>query len=561
MTDIVRIHQTRLASHPLFDYLGSEMGTRRRRLFAMAASGVDIKSKARNDIARTFAVNHRWLDALVADVDGTIKAVRESAKRRIDTLNQTIASVERKLKKLAKRKAGAKTAKTFNAIDNEIHQRKRRLEILNHHLAEAQIQASEAVPSICFGSRKLFNAQHHLEANGYVDHVTWKTDWTDARSNSFGANGKAGDRCGNGNIQATLAGDGTVTLRIRPPEFARDRFSDDVVIAGIKFPYEHDLVCALIARANDKASGGLALTWRFIRDAKGWRITMAATESYLETIGDITNGVIAIDFNFGFLAVTETDGRGNPVASWTVPMATHGLTSGEAKAVIGNAVAELTRIGVAKRKPVAIEKLDFAKKKAATKAECTPKRARMLSGLAYSAFGAMMVSATTRAGLRLITVNPAYTSFIGRCRFMDRYGLSVHHSAALAIGRRAQNFSERELSPGTVPTGLGFHVTLSSPARMDRRHVWRRHGEAQGRYKAAVQRHFKATARTRRSAEARKVGHKPINPVSARREEAMALVELELRALVEGGGSPPANRCQSGMGNVSCSSMSKNDHV
>ena len=40
------------------------------------------------------------------------------------------------------------------------------------------------------------------------------------------------------------------------------------------------------------------------------------------------------------------------------------------------------------------------------------------------------------AGIELISVNPAYTSQIGHHKFMKKYGISSHESAALVIGRR-----------------------------------------------------------------------------------------------------------------------------
>jgi hypothetical protein len=38
---------------------------------------------------------------------------------------------------------------------------------------------------LCFGSKKLFNAQFDLQANGYADHAGWKYDWLNARSDQF----------------------------------------------------------------------------------------------------------------------------------------------------------------------------------------------------------------------------------------------------------------------------------------------------------------------------------------------------------------------------------------
>jgi hypothetical protein len=48
-----------------------------------------------------------------------------------------------------------------------------------------------------------------------------------------------------------------------------------------------------------------------------------------------------------------------------------------------------------------------------------------------------------RLGFRIKKVNPAYTSVIGRFKYMKKYGLSVHESAALVIGRRGLGYHER----------------------------------------------------------------------------------------------------------------------
>ncbi|MBA2875838.1 hypothetical protein [Thermaerobacillus caldiproteolyticus] len=48
-----------------------------------------------------------------------------------------------------------------------------------------------------------------------------------------------------------------------------------------------------------------------------------------------------------------------------------------------------------------------------------------------------------RLGVRIKKVNPAYTSVIGRFKYMKKYGLSVHESAAFVIGRRGLGYRER----------------------------------------------------------------------------------------------------------------------
>ena len=44
-------------------------------------------------------------------------------------------------------------------------------------------------------------------------------------------------------------------------------------------------------------------------------------------------------------------------------------------------------------------------------------------------------------------VKPAYTSIIGRFKYQTQYGISVHHAAALVIGRRGERKVWRENVP------------------------------------------------------------------------------------------------------------------
>jgi len=83
-------------------------------------------------------------------------------------------------------------------------------------------------------------------------------------------------------------------------------------------------------------------------------------------------------------------------------------------------------------KSITHESLDFEKKKASLK-EQVATYARMLSGFAYATFLTMLDRRAFRAGVRVFSVNPAYTSVIGRNNYMSYHGISSHEAAALAI--------------------------------------------------------------------------------------------------------------------------------
>ena len=63
--------------------------------------------------------------------------------------------------------------------------------------------------------------------------------------------------------------------------------------------------------------------------------------------------------------------------------------------------------------------------------------------IAYDKIWKLLTSKCFRAGVPLIGVNPAYTSFIGHYKYEKMYGLSVHNAAAMCIARRGLGLKEK----------------------------------------------------------------------------------------------------------------------
>ena len=96
----------------------------------------------------------------------------------------------------------------------------------------------------------------------------------------------------------------------------------------------------------------------------------------------------------------------------------------------------------------------------------------MLSSFAYGRFREYLVSRGHRGGVEVVGVNPAFSSVIGRVKFMERYGLTVHQAAALVLARRIPGCSERIPRRWVCPDGMGGHVAFVVPERKRVKHVW-----------------------------------------------------------------------------------------
>ena len=83
-------------------------------------------------------------------------------------------------------------------------------------------------------------------------------------------------------------------------------------------------------------------------------------------------------------------------------------------------------------------------------------------------------------------VKPAFSSVIGRAKFMERYGLSVQQVAALVLGRRLFGCSEGIPGRRVRPIGNGVRVAFSVPARKRSNHVWTLWGAILGQLRPAL---------------------------------------------------------------------------
>ena len=295
-----------------------------------------------------------------------------------------------------------------------------RLAALEGDIAEGRVR-------LCFGFRRLWRKQHHLEANGHASHQGWLRDWRDSRSDEFFVLGSRDETAGCQLCVARVADDGTLALRLRMPDCLAERHGKYLVMQGVRFAYGHKQVLAAL-QSNDEYTQcrrehgekaarstilGQAISYRFKRDAKGWRVFVTTNMMDVPAVTDQRRGAIGVDLNADHLAVAETDASGNCLNAWRVPLVTYGKNTLQAEALIGDAVASVVEYAKEVGKPIVIEKLDFRQKKASLEGE-SRKYSRMLSSFSYGKIKAYFVSRGYRKGVEVHQVNPAFSSVIAR---------------------------------------------------------------------------------------------------------------------------------------------------
>ena len=219
------------------------------------------------------------------------------------------------------------------------------------------------------------------------------------------------------------------------------------------------------------------------QDGAGGECPFGVTQQPVVT--DQRRGAVGVDLNTDHLAVCETDASGNYVNAFSVPLVTYGKSQHQTAAIIGDAVASVVAYACEMGKPIVIEKLDFRQKKAVLEGE-SRRYSRMLSSFSYGRIKAYCLSRGYREGMEIHQVNPAFSSVIGRVKFMERYGLSVHQAAALVLARRLFGCSERIPRRWVAPIGNGVQVAITVPVRKRVKHVWTYWGAILGQLRPAL---------------------------------------------------------------------------
>lgn len=469
------------------------------KLYAKLANG-ESAIKIKSEFSRENGLTSRQFNAMSIELDGKIKSTVELLKNNKHDIESNIKKVAKAVATTAKslkeklialfksneNKANFSDAqKTENSAKietkiDDLKKRKffkiRRLNVLKNKLRKIDVRLKANVPGICFGTRKLFNQQFHLDqtdfGEGKEGFANWKKAWDHARSHQFFLVGSKDETSGNQSCQAVIvhappttevASPQTLTLTIRMPNALIEKGAPKfMAIEGVRFEYGQDKIQKILQEnAVSKSEKKIALSYRFHKDDNtptGWRVFVSTDVAGSKTISeDAGMGVLGVDFNADHLAWAKTDRNGNTYDFGKVDLPIQGKTTAQREAIMSDALDKVINIANKFNCPVAIEDLDFSKKKSEL-ANMGVKKARKLSGLAYSKYKQLAEAKASRKGVELIMIDPAYTSVAGSVKYAVRLGITVHQAAAGVIARRAQGYSEK--LPQADAEG---HVTFKVP--------------------------------------------------------------------------------------------------
>ena len=429
--------EAKIEYSPLLDILGDKYESIRRVGLNDMQSGAS-EAEVEKAYQSRFNLQWAWADSIATEVKQTYSQLTTAKKLNIARITEQIK----------KKTARAKTIyKSLSKVKNPTPQQKSKalglksklLKICSLKKQLKQLESTDRL-HICFGSKKLFNAQYHLEENGYKNHSEWLADWKKKRGGRFFCVGKS------------TKGGGTM---IKISHVSGDNFMAIVQLPRFMWP-EHGKMLEIPfevreCRRRRKSSLLYALLQQkpitvqvFRREHKddNWYIHLTTYVQSVPVTTSFDNGCIGVDFNRDSVDWAYVLPDGNIKDQGKLPFKWFGFSSGQRSAAMRDLVAKLSNIAFNLQCPIAIESLDFSKKKASM-SEASKTYNSMLSNLSTSMFKEALISRCNRYGIGLHKVNPAFTSVIGMIKFMPRYGLNSASAAAMTIARRAMNMSER----------------------------------------------------------------------------------------------------------------------
>jgi ribosomal protein S15P/S13E len=307
-----------------------------RKLFAGLASKKTVNALKKEFIA-SFGITARQFNGCRIQVEGKINSIKERREGILAELKEQISVLESKIQQLEK--SSSHSSKT--------HQKKRRLFYLKSKLNRLENDRILGKTRLCFGAKKLFNAQFHLESNGFKSHEEWKAEWRRTRCDSFFLVGSKEEMGGNQSCTASIEEDGSLRLRLRLPDIlGKNKY---LWIDNVHFKYGHNAILANLQSCLERSrllkqgnsvykEYGEALTYRFKRDQKGWILSVSTSLGEPEWKTSKKLGTIGIDINVDHLAITETDRFGNPIKHKKIPLVCYGKNTHQSKALIAESL-------------------------------------------------------------------------------------------------------------------------------------------------------------------------------------------------------------------------------
>ena len=380
-----------------------------------------------------FNLTSRAVDAILSNMLGRYESIKGLKKFERESLERKILNLEKELVKLKDERTLQRInlkndPKVFNYTkyknlkikiywkQNILNNKKQKLKNLVDEIETGKYK-------VCFGTKELLKKDYEK--------------FVEKRDSEIYFLGRAGDGACNNNFQ--------VEYSSKTNQFYC-RIRKEIDLENDKF------VCGKFCFNNKSYTNLLKNLLRTKESALTYRIKIKDNRVFLQIMYNLKHnkdlcvtrnsyGVFGVDFNKGFVSVSETDKCGNLINTFNI---NYRYSRGNQTINDFQYIAtKLKNYCLNTGKDLVIEKLNFNKSKDSLISKKGKKYNKMLSSLAYSKFDSIITSKCIKNRIFLHKVNPAWTSWIAKQKYCPKMKLNIHSGASYVIARRGMSLTDK----------------------------------------------------------------------------------------------------------------------
>jgi IS605 OrfB family transposase len=392
------------------------------------------KSNYNSYLQQKYDITKRTANSIISDAQGRLNALIELKRYEQKQLKLKISNLEKNIIPKLVQKRGINSnllncGKKVSFIKQrnlrlKIVSKKNKLNCLKQKLSNVTYQIENKKLKLCFGTKDLLKRNYQKFKQK-----------RDSQLSFVGCKLEPG--C-NQQLQLIFnPKNNQFKIKLRKDfGFKKSKRKNKIVEGQVYFRNHKNKIISILRNKNSP------LTYKIIKNNNRFYL-YCTFEIQLEKEDYLTRssyGTIGLDFNKGFVTLAETNNFGDLIDT---DVFRYRFRSGKKTKTdlqkIANEVVQLSR---EKGKDLCIENLNFKKTKSKTDSKIGKQYNQMIHSLAYSQFINLMENSAFKNSVRIIKVNPAWTSWLAKKLYCPTMKLNIHIGAAYVIARRGQGYKE-----------------------------------------------------------------------------------------------------------------------
>ena len=419
-----------------FDEVKSQYNHIFRKVYHIIRNSPKLKINLLNtELQNEYSISRRTANSIIKTVQGRINSIKELKKTEVKQKQYKLEKISKKLEKLIPvlvdlkleaRKNNIKDLMKYRNLKTKIAFLKIKKDKLINKINSLNYQIETNKFKITFGTKKLFRQSLKKFLNKRDNQIIF-----------IGSKNETG--CNQTFQLKYISKIKQFIIKIRKDFKYKNEKGEERYVYGKCFFNSHRKLLKKILKSKISP-----LTYRIIkRKNKYYLQCIFEIDKKNESLTRKTYGVIGVDFNKGFVAVSQINKYGHLVK--TNKMKYRFGNGNKTKNDLLLIINKLTNLAIYTGKDIVIEDLNFLKIKSKStkgKSEKGRKYNKMLHSLAYRMFLNRTEQICNRKNVGLIKVNPAWTSWIAKNKFCNKMKLNIHTGASFVIARRGMNIKD-----------------------------------------------------------------------------------------------------------------------